>query len=293
MYYLYSAQALNYFRDDARLAGISLYALWFNGYTHLPFVPLPDDSDVFFLQIPYFHGQAFTASQWKSFRDWLKNSDPRVKPDDPLHDLFLKFKDDEWFPVRTKYLVETGRFFVYPRISLCSGFGDPGAHFTKTSHFFQVPLQNAQKSFRLKSLDHSFAVYDSFFEMLPERINQLNPALGSYPYEVDLNGTKSPEKLKADLILTSQLYGKRSRFGAPLRTFGKVMWPLEANVIYGIPGNEIALCRKEAVKTDWLSRLAVKKGNYDYYNRYQPVGKRLLLQYFMIDLLRKMGWHFD
>jgi hypothetical protein len=71
------------------------------------------------------------------------------------------------------------------------------------------------------------------------------------------------------------------------------MWPLEANVIHEIPGDEIALCRKEAVRTDWLSNLVVKKGHYEYYNQYQPVGKKLLVLFLFIDLLKKFGCRFD
>jgi len=53
MFYWFASQALQNYQDDDRIAGISLYSLWFNGYTQFPFVPIIDESDVFFLQVPY------------------------------------------------------------------------------------------------------------------------------------------------------------------------------------------------------------------------------------------------
>jgi hypothetical protein len=38
---------------------------------------------------------------------------------------------------------------------------------------------------------------------------------------------------------------------AAQQSFGKVMWPMEANVIKGVPGTEIAFCRADDVRWDW------------------------------------------
>src|ERR1041384_3012577 len=55
-FYTYCTQAFNFYQADARIAAISLYSLWFNGYTQQPFMPLEDGTDVFFLQMPYTQG---------------------------------------------------------------------------------------------------------------------------------------------------------------------------------------------------------------------------------------------
>ncbi len=70
VFYAYAAQALSFYQQDDRVAGCSLFGLWFNGYTQQPFVPLPDGSDAFFVQVPYTQGLAFTAAQWARFEAW-------------------------------------------------------------------------------------------------------------------------------------------------------------------------------------------------------------------------------
>ncbi|HJW90637.1 MAG TPA: hypothetical protein VJ436_08345, partial [Anaerolineales bacterium] len=264
-FYAYTSKALSFYAEEPRIAGISLYALWFNGYTHFPFVPLPDDSDVFFLQIPYTQGQAFTRTQWRRFSTWLAAADRRLSPADLIHPMFLHFDAEEWFPIRTKYLVESQSFYVFPRESLTTGYGDTGAHFTTASSYFQTPLQRFKTSHRLKPLEASLAVYDSFFEILPECLERLTSRLNDFVYQVDLYGEKPGCLLRRihhdGYVLTS----KPCR--APLLSFGKQTWPIETNVVDGIPGSEISLCRLADIKEGWLPRLVVEQSNHAYFSR--------------------------
>src|SRR5207244_11395366 len=43
-YYVYATGAFAFYRDENRIAGESLYTLWFAGYNPLPLVPLPENS---------------------------------------------------------------------------------------------------------------------------------------------------------------------------------------------------------------------------------------------------------
>jgi hypothetical protein len=70
VFYAYAVQALSFYQHDDRVAGLSLFGLWFNGYTQQPFVPLADGSDAFFVQAPYTQGLAFTRAQWTHFEEW-------------------------------------------------------------------------------------------------------------------------------------------------------------------------------------------------------------------------------
>jgi len=269
-FYSYATQALAFYRHDERIGGVSLYALWFNGYTHYPFVPMPDASDVFFLQIPYTQGQAFTAQQWQRFKDWR---DTTGGPETGLHEMFSDFDQEEWFPLRTRYLVDSERYYVFPRVSLATGFGDAGTHFSAPSHFFQVPMQNFQDRFRLQPLDQAPAVYDSFFEILPERLNRLTERFQGYDYCVDLNGTKSRGNIAAEFALTIRP-ARRS-----VMEFDRVMWPPEANLIAGVPGNSIRLSRPEDLIWNWRADLTVRKRNFDYAWRQRPPGLRQWLKF--------------
>ncbi|MBI3243716.1 MAG: glycosyltransferase [Chloroflexi bacterium] len=283
MFFHYATQALSFY-DDERIGGVSLYALWFNGYTHHPFLPLADGSDAFFLQIPYTQGQAWTRAQWKRFEGWQARGHLRPAPGDDLHDLWFSFAADEWFPTLTKYLVETGQFYAYPRVSQATGFGDAGSHFSSASLYFQTPLQYFRETYQFKPLADSVAVYDSFYEIFPNRLNRLTDALSGFEYDVDLNATKARHHLKAEYALTTRL-SRASRL-----SFGRTMWPPEANVIEAVPGRGIGLCRKDDLRWDWLADLDTRKRNHDYFTRGRRLSRRLRLQFALLDALRRLGW---
>ena len=126
--YRYAAASLDFYADDPQIAGISLNALWFHGITHEPFTPYLDDGDVFFMQIAWFQGQAYSQKQWAAFRHWQETAKTAVLPTGPMHELFQTFPATDWFPLKTKFLVQTNRFYVFPRESLSTNFGDSGTH---------------------------------------------------------------------------------------------------------------------------------------------------------------------
>jgi hypothetical protein len=138
-------------------------------------------------------------------------------------------------------MVETGRQFVYPRVSLTTNFGDPGAHFDQPTSEYQVPLLSGARDFRFTDLDASGAVYDPFFEVTPACLIGLNGSLSGRDFAVDLYGSKPPEFLKAPYVLT----GRPCR--NPLLTFGADLRPTPLNVVEELPGTAIALCRTEDV----------------------------------------------
>jgi hypothetical protein len=282
-FYDYACQALDAYRDEPRIAGVSLYSLWFNGYTHHPFTPLPDDSDTFFLQIPYTQGQAFTQSQWEQFTSWQAAGQHLSGRLPGLPDMFLRFDAEDWFPMRTRYLVDSQRYYVFPRQSLATGAGDSGTHFAQPSYFFQVPLQNFKRRYQFQAFDEAPAVYDAFFEILPERLKRLTPAFKGYDVCVDLNGSKARHNLTRKYVLTSR------PAGGAIRRFGRSMWPAEANLLYEAPGDDIRLCEVEDLHWGRLADLAVRKANYDYATRRHPTGKKALIQFTMLAWLQKLG----
>lgn len=281
-FYAYAAQTLDFYRADDRIAALALYALWFNGYTHEPFTPLADGGDVFFLQVPFFQGLAFTREQAARFAAWRSAGRERPAPGDPLHPLFFRFPLTDWYPVLARYVVTTGRFVVYPRVSLCLGMGDPGTHFAQPTAFFQAPLLQARVEFRLRALDDSLAVYDSFFEPLPERLDRMTDALRGVAYAVDLYAAKPRELLRSDFALTA-----RPRRAA-LRTFGRVLWPMEANVIDGTPGDEIALCRVQDLEWGWWADVQARQGLDRYFARGRGLGWRRRWLYRLAALVSKL-----
>lgn len=281
VFYPYAAQALDFYRGDPAIAGLCLSALWFNGYTHEPFVPLPDASDAFFLNVPFLHGQAYTREQWAAFAAWHGLGDARPAPGDDLHPLFFRFPEDDWYPLLAKYAVATQRFTVYPRVSLCVGAGDAGVHFAAPTVFFQTPLQREQTAFRFKPLAESLAVYDSFFEILPDRLNRLTPALRDLDYAVDLYATKTPANLRAEFVLTSRP-GRRA-----LKTFGRTLWPHEMNVVEETPGRDLSLCRRADLRWGWWADAQARQHGHDYFTRRRKLSRRQRLVFALVDAIER------
>jgi hypothetical protein len=273
MAYRYAANALGFYADDPQIAGISLNNLWFHGLTQEPFTPYLDDGDVFFMQIAWFQGQAYTQTQWARFREWRETAASAMPPTDNMHELFQTFPATDWFPLKTKYLVQTNRFYVFPRESLSSNFGDSGTHVRGTS-FFQVPLQTRRTSFRFQQLGESVAVYDSFQEMLMERVNRLTNQFATYDFTVDLHGTRSLANISTEYVLTTQ------ELLNPLATFGLALRPFLANVIHSYPGTGISFGRTEDLNRSWQARLRAASRRRAYFDRRQ-VGFRQRLKWWL------------
>ena len=262
-FFNYTVGSLAAYRDDDRIGGISLNRLAINGYTLHRFEPLPDGGDVFFARIPWYQGQVYTPAMWERFSNWWRSSRRPVTPEDGLHPLFLphpRWKND-FFPDTMLYLQDTDRFFVFPRASHTTQFGDPGTHFDHRTQVYQVPLQHHPAPYRFTTLSESQAVYDSFLEILPDR---LAPALPGYSFDVDLNGTKPRTALKKPFTLTIR----------PVRNaaaaFGLEMRPPELNVIDAVPGKAISLAPTEKLRFDRMAALATAARLDRYFNPNRP-----------------------
>ena len=280
VFYHYAIQALAYFENDIHIAGISLYCYAINGYTHRSFEPLTDGSDIFFMQVASIMGQAWTKAQWGKFRDW-RVANITTEATGTLHEVWSSFDADDYFPVLTNYLVAMGRFYVFPRVSLTTGFGDAGTHFANETSYFQVPLQLAQTAFRLQVLETSHALYDSFMEIAPDSLKQLVPALRDRDLDVDLHATKKSRHLKAEYVITTRACK------AVLKTFALAMQPPEANIIFNVQGTGINLCRRSDIRWDRWSDFQTRRRLHDYFARGIRPSRRQTLAYYLFDLIQR------
>jgi len=268
-FYDFAYQVLDAYGADERIGGGCLYGLWFNGFTLEPFSPIEDGSDVFFLGVPHTQGLCFSAAQWDAFETgWREGG---VTPGPDLHPAFLRFGPDEWFPSLAAYLAETGRCFCFPRVSLTVGWGDAGAHFAQDTSWFQTPVQLGPRRYNLPTLDEAGAVYDGFFELQPERLQRLAPALRAFDFDVDLNATKQPVNLRHEFVLTMRPV-RRAAMG-----FGLEMYPPELNAIDALTGNAISLARREDVLWDaWAETEARRRLHAYAWRRHRPSRRRSL-----------------
>jgi hypothetical protein len=285
VFYAYASQALSFYQPADRIAGLSLFGLWFNGYTQQAFVPLADGADAFFVQVPYTQGLAFTRAQWANFSAWRHSPLAATEPNVPLHEAWSRFDREDWFPLLARFVITTDRYFVFPRVSQTTGWGDAGTHFAQASRFFQVPLQRSKQRYNFNSLDDSVAVYDSFFELQPDRLNRMTDRWRGYDYTLDLSGIKSRSNLRSEYTFTSRPCRN------PIASFGKTLWPIEMNVVEQVPGTEICLCRVENVRWDWLARLQLWHSNYVYFSRDRTPRTTTVLKLALAKFLRRVRPH--
>jgi len=235
-FYEYAMAAAFFYREDKNVAGISLYSHRFNETAGFPFAPLDDGSDVFFMQVPCSWGQCWTADQWKAFRKW-HSSNSETNDTTGIPPNVLRWPESSWKKIFMKYLIDTGRFFVYPLHSLTTNFGDRGAHHEK-NRIFQVPIARGKRSFAFKKLRDSKAKYDAHCEMVPSCLAALNPALSGYDFAVDLYGMKSLSGIPNSYVLTSKECRKHEM------SFARDMLPVEAGVVDDMRGDDIFLARR-------------------------------------------------
>jgi hypothetical protein len=134
-------------------------------------------------------------------------------------------------------MIETNKYFVYPRISLSTNFHDPGTHHKKNQTRLQVPVQFLEKEWRLKPFQDSIAVYDAYLEMLPEKIKLISNKLANHDFEVDFYAQKKLDQIDTEYMLTSR------QAIDPILTYGKELKPIELNVACDIKGSKISLAK--------------------------------------------------
>jgi len=238
-FYDYALQAYQFYANDERIGGVSLYAHGYNETAQFPFIPLDDGTDVFFIQYASSWGQMWTTGQWKDFRDWYQvHRKDQIEAGSGLPPNVLIWPESSWKKYYIKYLVDTDRYFVFPRFSLTTNFVDAGHHMKFKEHFLQESMAIRSRPFRFAQLDDSLSVYDVHLEILPRILKKLNPILQDYDFAIDLYNMKKLDVISEDLVMRAEMNP------AAILSFGRQMKPHEANIICNIPGRKITLGKK-------------------------------------------------
>jgi hypothetical protein len=286
-FYNYSLRALEFCQNDPKVAGVSLYNHKYNVIAGLPFEPVDDGYDNYFLQFASSWGQAWTEGQWAGFREWHATngviSDTALLPDKVKN-----WSDRSWLKHFDHYLVMNDLFFSYPRISQSTNFSDAGTHAEISYPHFQVSMEafaRDEPKYRFSDFSNSRAVYDTYFELSAEILQREVSTLNNVDFIVDLYGTKPVRKFpEATLFLTSR---KLAHGSAPLAQFGMQLKPLENNIVYNLPGDVFALAPGKDLTAKGLFKtksFALKLLEY-FYGR---LSQKVLAGSLFIHLKRKL-----
>jgi hypothetical protein len=229
-FYDYTCQALNFYvGDDQQLAGISLYNYEIDETIFAPFEPYDDGADIYFMQVASSWGQCWASAQWQGFRQWLAGNE-KVSEHEYLPDYIARWGEHSWKKHFIRYLMATDRYFVFPRDSLSTNFGEPGTN-TDRRGLFQVELLTRPKAFKFCKINESKSIYDTSFELKAEVLKKLNPFFENYDFEVDLHNTKDLNQITSPWLLSSK------NCANPVQSFSNDLKPLILNMVNNEPGH--------------------------------------------------------
>lgn len=228
-------EIINFYRNDPDVAAASLYNPVINECTGTRFYPIPDSSDVFFLQQPYW-GNIWFNDKWQDFKLYLT----KYKENKKILPRNVGLWQKSFKKIYIQYLIENKLYVVTPRISLLTNQCVAGLHSSGRTGYFQTFIETQSYSYKLIKASNSIAKYDAFMEIEADSLKHFNPSLCEYDFEVDLNGSKI--NLSKQYVITSKQSSKS------LKTFSPIMKPLESSIIFDVQSSEgIVLCEKNTI----------------------------------------------
>jgi len=231
-FYTFSEKTSEYYQNEEKIAGISLYNYCLSESSLLSFLPVDDGSDVYFMQYPSSWGLCLTHKNWQLFLKSYIDGELSDTQNDPC---FVKsWPRNSWKRFMIRYLCKYNKYFVFPRLSLTSNFSYKGTNTPLDLNIFQVALQMSHKNYIFNQIKDSKAVYDAYFEISPESLNRFVNNFSTFNYVVDLQGVRSLNNTNANYVLTTR------KTKSPLMTFGSPLKPLILNVINNIRGADIS-----------------------------------------------------
>ena len=275
-YYTYVDQALDFYADCDKIAGIALYSHEWNGYANKFFSPIVDRFDTFMGQFSITWGQCWTKKSWLQFKTWYANQKEILEENNNLPCDINCWPQKSWGKYFITYIVAFDKYYVIPRISLSTNYSEVGE---------DVKIQNSDHQVRLLCDDKrifNFAPfecakkYDVYFENI-DLIRLFVSDISTEGICIDLNGKSRNINGNRYLLSTRVLPYK------VINNYGLVLRPIDMNIIKSVPGDDIFLY-------DTYTKSSKKCSNIAQIYRYEIRGISLymLLKYVVNEALKKI-----
>lgn len=160
-FYEYVCLAHDYYGEDERIAGVSLYSHEWNAYAGKRFQPIRKNGDVYFGQFSCTWGQSWLSRQWTEFKEWY-GKNPKIKEDEQLPPPIYKWRNS-WGKFFVRYIVEENKYYVMPYKPVSTVFGEIGTHASIPQFDVQVPLYWGGSEWKFIPFEEG-QHYDVFFE---------------------------------------------------------------------------------------------------------------------------------
>ncbi len=226
-FYSYVSSAVDYYYDEDRIGGISLYRNEMEGPIS---IALPQDGkDVFLRQRVATWGECWTDRMWAGFEKWFA--------DEAHHDLsavdmpeYMKQWKNAWSKYYMAYEIATGKYFLYPSVSLTTCFSDAGVH-SFDSTICQVTLLSGPKEFKFVPFGE-MTIYDIY-----ETDSRVYSWMGIPEKDLMVSFRDCrPNKDGKRYILSPYSYPYKVE-----RSYALSLAPIELNVKFQLEGDELYL----------------------------------------------------
>lgn len=279
VFYSYVLKCMDRYAGDPRIAQISLYKNEINGYVGFPFDNLKTGADLFLMQDVSTWGECWTAAMWNDFTEWRdSHSEEDVLGIDMPDE--IKGWTRAWSKYYNAYVADTGKFVLYPDVSVTTNFSDAGEHGGDRNAYVQVSLLQNDFDYRMPEFER-LVRYDIFFNNLdtPGWLGIDSKEICLDIYGFNRRPQKNHKYLLSPLVLP---YRKIRGFAANMR-------PIELNIKNGIEGNDIFLY--EIQGSDIVCKKKYSKGFLNYFLCiYQPVQLvRFSMNWVRRQIFRKLG----
>lgn len=252
-FYSYARSVTKFCAKSNEVAGISLYAHQWNPYVDRLFGPIEDVHDVYLLKVASSWGQIWSRERWRDFVRWIDGKSDQDLVSESLPSAVSSWSPKSWLKFHNKYLVDTGKYFVYPRQSLTTNFSDHGEH-ARVNATYQVPiLLGTKREYDLPNKVEELIRYDAFFEN-----ESVAASLGLDPNDVDIS-LYGNRRFTKRYRLTTDILNYRI-----VRTFALRLRPMELNVLLEIPGQGIYLYDMRTVERNPNSALRSRVNRFLY-----------------------------
>lgn len=230
-FYSFSNSAMMFYYEEPKIAGVSLYSYNIFESFNVPFNPLLDGYDTYFLQVPSSLGQIWTKRQWSRFIAFY-NLHPKIEQTDLLPKKVKQWPETSWKKYFYKYMVVQDLYFVYPHHSFSTNFGEVGSNFDQPTDIYQTKLTDYCKGYIYKFVNFTVSnnKYDAFFEIFPECLIALGCKI-DIDTCIDMNGSKELELYKNKYLLSLK------ECSAPIMSFGIQLQPILMNLIMNNDGS--------------------------------------------------------
>lgn len=258
-FYKYAKQAFQFYKNEPRIGGISIYAYHLEEMTMTEFHPCYEGYDGCLIQWASSWGQLWSREQWLGFRNWYYE-DRDISNINMPH--AVKQWKRSWKKYYIAYLVDTNKYFVFPYFSFVFNGNKKGGEHTSQFVYESLtssPLNFSNKDFHFGTFETIHCKYDVYFQHNPVEITVDDTR---YLCELDLYGHK--EQCVCPYIITS----KKCIDKDIIYSYDASVIPLEYNIIMNKQGSTFHLISKDAFQHELRvpieSYLAIRRRLVNY-----------------------------